>query len=49
VNDTVQISTAAQAALKEAVENPAQTAKEALGGDRQAQRLLAKEEAAAKS
>jgi hypothetical protein len=49
VNDTVQISTAAQAALKEALENPAQTTKEALGGDRQAQRLLAREEAAAKS
>jgi hypothetical protein len=42
--DTVQISAAAQA-LKEATENPAQTAREAAGGDRQAQRLLAREAA----
>jgi hypothetical protein len=42
--DTVQISAAAQA-LKEATENPAQTAKEAAGGDVQAKRLLAKEAA----
>lgn len=47
--DTVQLSSAAQAALaaqKEAVESPAQTAREASGGDRQAQRLLAKQVAA---
>ncbi len=42
--DTVQISAAAQA-LKEAIENPAQTAREAAGGDLQAKRLLAKEAA----
>jgi hypothetical protein len=42
--DTVQISAAAQA-LREAVENPAQTAKEAAGGDLQAKRLLAREAA----
>lgn len=42
--DTVQISAAAQA-IKEAIENPAQTAKEAAGGDAQARRLLAKEAA----
>jgi hypothetical protein len=42
--DTVQISAAAQA-LKEAIENPAQTAKEAASGDIQAKRLLAKEAA----
>jgi len=42
--DTVQISAAAQA-LKEAIENPAQTAREAAGGDIQAKRLLAKEAA----
>jgi hypothetical protein len=46
--DTVQISTAAQTALKESQETRAQTAKEAAGGDRQAQRLLAKETAAKK-
>jgi hypothetical protein len=49
--DTVQLSKAAQAtlaALQEARETPAQTAREAGKGDRQAQRLLAKE-AAAKS
>jgi hypothetical protein len=47
--DTVQISSAASAALaalKEATETPVQTAKEAQSGDRQAQRLLAKETAA---
>ncbi len=49
VADSVQISSAAQAALKETLETPAQTAKEALGGDRQAQSLLAKEQAASKS
>lgn len=43
--DTVQISNLAQQALKEAVENPAQTAREAAGGDAQAKRLLAKEAA----
>jgi hypothetical protein len=42
--DTVQISAAAQA-LREATENPAQTAREAAGGDQQARRLLAKEAA----
>ena len=47
--DTVHLSGAAQArlaAMQEAMESPAQTMKEASGGDRQAQRLLAKEEAA---
>jgi hypothetical protein len=44
--DTVQISNAAVAALKEATETPVQTAREAQSGDRQAQRLLAKETAA---
>jgi hypothetical protein len=46
--DTVQISSAAQAAqaaTKEILETSAQTAKEAAGGDHQAQRLLAKEAA----
>ncbi len=47
--DTVQISSAAQTALKETLETPAQTAKEAAGGDHQAQRLLAKEAAAEKA
>jgi len=42
--DTVQISAAALA-LKEAIENPAQTAREAAGGDLQAKRLLAREAA----
>jgi hypothetical protein len=46
--DTVQISTAAQLALQEALETPPQTAKEAASGDRQAQRLLAREAAAGK-
>jgi hypothetical protein len=44
--DTVQLSQAAQAALaalKEIAETSAQTTEEAAGGDRQAQRLLAKE------
>ena len=44
--DTVQLSSAAQAALaarKELAETPAQTSQEAIAGDRQAQRLLAKE------
>ena len=47
--DSVQLSAAAQAAvaaMKEARETPAQTAKEATGGDLQAKRLLAKEAAA---
>jgi hypothetical protein len=43
--DTVQISNAAAQALKEAIENPAQTAKEAAAGDVQAKRLLAREAA----
>lgn len=46
--DTVQISAAAQAAIKEAAETPSQTAKEAASGDQQAQRLLAKEATAQK-
>lgn len=45
-SDTVQLSNAAQAALREALETPAQTAKEAGAGDIQAKRLLAKEAAA---
>jgi hypothetical protein len=44
-NDTVQISSAAAQALKEAIENPAQTAREAASGDQVAKRLLAKEAA----
>jgi hypothetical protein len=44
--DRVQLSREAQAALREAVETPEQTAKEAASGDGQARRLLAKEEAA---
>lgn len=54
--DTVHLSSAAQAhlsaikaATQEAAETPAQTAKEAQSGDMQAQRLLAKEAAAAKA
>jgi hypothetical protein len=49
--DSVQLSSAAQArlaAMQEATETSAQTAKEASGGDLQAQRLQARE-AAAKS
>ena len=46
--DTVQISKAAQTALQESQETQAQTTKEAQGGDRQAQVLLAKETAAKK-
>jgi hypothetical protein len=49
--DTVQLSQAAQAAaaaMKEVRETPAQTAKEAVHGDLQAKRLLAKEVAEAK-
>jgi hypothetical protein len=44
-NDTVQLSTIAQAALQEAIETFAQTTKEANSGDRQAKRVLAKETA----
>jgi len=40
--DTVQISGAAQTALQEASETPAQTAAEAQKGDRQAQDLIAR-------
>ena len=47
--DTVRISNAGRAALQEATETAAQTAKEARSGDRQAQKLLAKEAAAAKA
>jgi hypothetical protein len=43
-SDTVQISAAAQA-LKEAIENPVQTAHEAASGDQVAKRLLAREAA----
>lgn len=46
--DTVRISSAAKAALQEATETQAQTAREAQNGDTQAQRLLAREEAARK-
>jgi hypothetical protein len=46
VTDTVQISTSAKAVMQEVQETAAQTAQEANGGDRQAQRLLAKEAAA---
>jgi hypothetical protein len=42
----VQLSSAAQAALREATETPAQTAKEAGAGDHQAKALLAKQAAA---
>ena len=48
-SDSVQLSPAAQAriaALQEARETSAQTAKEAAGGDPQAQRLSAREAAA---
>jgi len=44
VSDTVQISNAARA-IQEAIETPVQTAREARSGDRQAQRLLAREAA----
>ena len=47
VTDIVQLTSAAQAALKEAIETSAQTANEANHGDIQARRLLAKEAAAA--
>jgi hypothetical protein len=51
ITDSVQLSKAGQAmlaAVQESIETPAQTAKEARGGDLQAQRVLAKE-AASKS
>jgi hypothetical protein len=44
--DTVQISGSAKALMQEAQETPAQTAQEAGRGDRQALRLLAKENVA---
>jgi hypothetical protein len=44
--DTVKLSNAALVAAQEATETPTQTAKEAMSGDTQAQRLLAKEAAA---
>lgn len=44
--DTVKLSNAALVAAQEATETPTQTAKEAMSGDWQAQRLLAKEAAA---
>jgi len=44
--DEVQLSATAQAALRETVETPDQTAKEAGSGDVHAKRLLAKQEAA---
>ena len=44
--DKVQLSSAAQAALRESVETPAQTAKEVGSGDVHTKRLLAQEEAA---
>ena len=46
IADTVQISSSASALMQEVQETAAQTAQEAGRGDRQAQRLLAKEEAA---
>jgi len=49
INDTVTISTAATSVMRELTETPGQTMDEANRGDRQAQRLLAQEEAAAKA
>jgi len=46
ITDTVKISSAAQTVAQEATETAAQTAREASNGDRQAQRLIAKENAA---
>ncbi len=43
--DTVQISNAAKQIVQEAIENSAQTAREAASGDNQAKRLLAREAA----
>ncbi len=45
-SEKVQLSRAAQTALQESLETPAQTAKEAGTGDMQAKRMLAKEAAA---
>lgn len=45
-SDTVQISNAAKALSQENLETPAQTAKEASGGDIQAIKLLARHAAA---
>jgi hypothetical protein len=45
-SDTVQISNAAKALSQENLETPAQTSKEASGGDIQAIRLLARHAAA---
>ncbi|WP_157137904.1 hypothetical protein [Herbaspirillum lusitanum] len=42
--DTVTISNAARVALAEATETAAQTTKEAQGGDRQAMKVLAKQQ-----
>ena len=44
--DTVKLTSGAKAVLQEALESPAQTAKEASAGDAQAKRLIAKETAA---
>jgi len=44
--DKVELSSTAQAALREAGETPAQTAKEASAGDMQAKRLVARQEEA---
>jgi hypothetical protein len=41
--DVVQLSKAAQSALQEAAETPAQTAREAASGDQQARRLQARQ------
>jgi len=47
--DSVKISSSAQSAVTEALELQSQTVKEANSGDRQAQGLLAREEAATKA
>jgi hypothetical protein len=44
--DTVKLTSGAKAVLQEALESPAQTAKEASARDAQAKRLIAKEAAA---
>jgi hypothetical protein len=49
ITDTVSISSAAKAALQEVTETQVQTIKEAQSGNLQAQKLLAKEEAAKKA
>jgi hypothetical protein len=49
IQDTVSISSAAQSSVQEATETQTQTAKEARGGDHQAQRLLAREADAKKA